>query len=217
LDQIRTTISGINCYDSKSIKSSNKNQAESIFDAVIMDLENEGMGSRNPSTDSQVSAVETEGQKSQLSDEEKAHYEALKQAIVQPSTWEDVKNTKDEDKVTLWRGCTREQLDQMIKERSAGGITVSNLASKPDKEQIKLQKGRDEKKKMGGKENVSLPEFTTKMSIASSFARGEGEKYVMVVKIQKKYIGMPDDPGSEFGCITLREAPIEIVCLYKKH
>ncbi len=105
-----------------------------------------------------------------------------------------------ERKLTLLRGCRADQLLNMLRYDSAGGVPANKNAIPPSEKECQSQVG----------EEISLPEFTYSEEKSNSFGTGS---YICAVKIASKYLGQGSEVES--GEVANPDAPIEIIAVKK--
>lgn len=103
---------------------------------------------------------------------------------------------KSEDKMTLWRGCSREQLMGIANKGSAGGVNPEVDTRPPTEQEAKDQVG----------ERISIPEFTCDPQVAQGFGT---DTFIAAVKIPAKFL--TKGSNTEAGWVCLPSAPVKLL------
>ena len=116
-----------------------------------------------------------------------------------PTNVATVQNAGPDTIVILWRGISFRRLAKMITEGSLSGNVPANADALPPGES-------DAKSQVGTFQlnQVKLPEFTTKQTVAVGFGRGGA---VVVIAVKRKYL--TKGSGSEGGWVGSNDTPFE--------
>jgi hypothetical protein len=126
-------------------------------------------------------------------------------SLPRPSTKDEIAKAGPEDKITLWRATSEDQLENIKKHGTAGGVEGANPeVEAPSEEAARMQVGGASMQGYNKAAN-RLPEYTDKPETARQFSKGG---HIVAIEIPKKYL--TQGSGTEGGWVAHPNAPVEV-------